>query len=255
MPRPDITPIEKTERERPGGLEAVTTEQHPSFVLVGISHVSGKTRLFESEMEHSHFIRLTIQTCERERDLHRSWLHGRQTIVEVDMSLAQWGAIVSSPNQGSGKPATLTRFHHPEGLPEGMTPEAEWEPQLAHTHREVRDAGTRALSKITEAFERYQEAIDQKLGAKEVKSRRHHLQCMIANGPGNMEFAAKSLTEHVEEVVTKARGDIESMVQQAVIAGESLELEAGHTIAGRLLGAAPSDEEHVVEDAEVVEDD
>ena len=247
MARPPVTPIEKTETTSPG-RDRVVRESHPSFCLVGVSFIQGRTRLFESEMEHQHFIRLTIQTCDRERDLHRSWLYGRSTLIEVDMSLAQWGAIVSSPNQGTGQPATLNRFHAPEGLPQGAIPEAEWEPQLAHSHREVKEAGTHALEKITKAMDAYQQAIDGKLGAKIIKERRSHLQAMIRNGPGNMEFAAKSFTEHVENVVTKARGDIETMVQHAIVAGQPLELEEGGVLAERLLGSG----DRPVEATEVV---
>lgn len=250
MPRPPVTPIEKTETTSPG-RDKVVRESHPSFCLVGVSFVSGKTHLFESELEHQHFIRLTIQTCDRERDLHRSWLYGRKTLVEVDMSLAQWGAIVSSPNQGTGQPATLVRYHKIDELPNGQIPEAEWEPQLAHSHREVHEAGKHVLDKITRAFEEYQQAIDEKLGAKVIKERRHHLKCMIANGPGSMEFAAKSFTEHVEKVVTKARGDIETMVQHAALAGQPLQLADGGALADRLLGSGDSREV----EAEIIEAD
>jgi hypothetical protein len=61
-----------------------------------------------------------------------------------------------------------------------------------------------------------------------------HLKAMIDNAPSNMEYAAVSLSEHAENVVQKARHDIEAMVvnkaQQLGIDPAELtmpELEAG----------------------------
>lgn len=235
MARPPITPIEKTPSSFPG-RDNVETERHPSWVLVGVSKISGRTRLFESELEHQHYIRLRVETAERERDLHRSWLSSDKTILEIDMSLSQWGAIVSSPNQGTGNPATLVRFHHPEGLPEGPTPEAEHESQLARSFQEVKESGHRMLEYVREAQEAVQEAFDNNLGKKVMRERLNRLQSMVQNAPNNMEFAAKSLTEHIDNTVSKARADIETMVQAAIIAGEPMQLESGSTIAGRLIG-------------------
>lgn len=237
MARPEITPIIKTEGV--GVLGERTRESHPSFALVGVSYISSSppgVHLFESELQHQRFIRLSIMTAERERDLHRSWLHGRKTIIEVDMSLAQWGAIVSSPNHGQGQPATLSRYHKLDDLPEGMTPQPPFEPQLARSHEEVREAGAHALEKIREAQQAVQDAFDNNLSKKVLRERLHTLQCMVDNGPGNMEFAAKSFTKHVEEVVTKARGDLETMVQQAALQSQHLQIEDGSALADRLLG-------------------
>ena len=52
------------------------------------------------------------------------------------------------------------------------------------------------------------------------------LKIVTENLPSNMEFAAKSMTEHVENVVTKARSDIEGMVVRA--AAEGIALEGAH---------------------------
>jgi hypothetical protein len=133
--------------------------------------------------------------------------------MEWDMSMAQWGAFVSSFGDGTGVPATL-RFLGDSGT-RGIVPAAPFESRLAESHAEVREAGNRAAAAVAEAFAAYKE--------KKTAGNLRHLEAMIRNMPANMEFAASSLTKHVETVVTKARADIEAMVRDqraALEAGE-----------------------------------
>ena len=64
-------------------------------------------------------------------------------------------------------------------------------------------------------------------GRKEMAELMRSLELAHAGVPSNMEFAAKSLTEHVENVVTKARADIEGMAMLAAQEGREL---GGHNI-------------------------
>jgi hypothetical protein len=145
--------------------------------------------------------------------LNHDYKHGSTTLLEFDMSQAQWGAFVSSFGNGSGVPATLSFFN-------GRVPQAPAESRLALSHKEVRDAGTKVVAEVREDFEALQKAINDKMGMKEIRSRMHTLECRINNTPANMEFAAKSLTKHSENVVTKARSDIEGMILMAQRQGQ-----------------------------------
>lgn len=208
MPRPEDTEIRIDERG---------DETHESWLLVRAGRISAApgAQLFDSEIKHQHFIRVEIDRCSRKRDLNHDWHHGRETIMEFDMSEAQWGAFVSSFGIGSGVPATLNFFRIPEDVPEGLTPQPPGTSRLAESHREVREAGDVAVEKVVAAHAAVMEAFEAKAGRKVMGECLHTLTCMINNAPANMEFAAKSLTEHVEKVVTKARADIEGMALRA----------------------------------------
>ncbi len=181
-------------------------ESHESWLSIGASKVqSTGARLFNSEITHNHFVTVTISRCKRQRTLNRDWKHATQTLMEFAMSHAQWGAFVSSFGDGNGVPATLLRDHS------GLVPQAPAESRLGESAREVHDAGDKALAGINESYVAMEEAFERGASKREMRELIRDLKYRIANAPKNMEFAATSLTEHVENVVTKARADFEAM--------------------------------------------
>lgn len=202
-------------------------ETHPSWILISFnntSHGPPGADLFDSEISHQHTVSLKITRCERKRHLNRDWFHPREVILEARMSKSQFGAIVSSFGQGVGVPATL------EYLNGEQIASAPVERRLDESHREVRQAGERALSKILEAEKALQEAYERRAGRKELTPLLNDLHHAIRNAPANMEFAASSLTEHVEKVVTKARADVEGMVLSALAGSGATELPEGSSL-------------------------
>jgi hypothetical protein len=69
---------------------------------------------------------------------------------------------------------------------------------------EVRDAADKATAAVASAFDEY----EKHKNAANLRT----LKYAIANMPANMTFAAKSLSEHAENVVQRARADVEAMV-------------------------------------------
>lgn len=213
MPRPESTEIIVHEDG---------TEEHPSWLLVRANRISSTgTRLFDSEIKHQHYIRVTVSRCTRTRDLYQDWLHSTQILIEIDMSEAQWGAFVSSFGNGSGVPATLST------LMGKQVPGTPVDSRLNQSHEDVHNAATKAVEEVKQAHRAVAEAFNENMGKKVMRDRMNMLNSRIQNLPANMEFAAKSLTEHTENVVTKARADIEAMSYQA--AKSSTEIESGLT--------------------------
>lgn len=178
-------------------------EEHPAWVLIGASRVSSSPPgavLFDSDIRHQHYVVVTLKPAERKRELNRDWIMGtRVPIVQVAMSEAQWASFVSSMNTGDGVPATLTWR---EGV--GDVPGMPHEPRLAVSMDEVRSAAERAQEQVAAAFAAYKEH--------KTAGNLRTLEAAIANMPSNIAFAASSLTEHAENVVQRARADIEAFV-------------------------------------------
>lgn len=205
MPRP-VQPPTVDERENEG---------HPAWGLLGMSRVTsggtgGGAHLFDSDVQHQHYVIVRLSRAKRRRELHRDWTYGSEDIVEIAMSEAQWASFVSSANIGDGVPVTIRRL-----MREDM-PDFPHEPRLGESVREVRNAATRALIQIDEAMEKY-------LAHKTVGNLRD-LQSAIRNAPANMAFAAESLSEHAENVGQRLRADIEAMV---VAKAQQLGIEPG----------------------------
>lgn len=177
-------------------------EEHPAFATVNVNRASVSppgASLFDSEIQHAHVVTLKISTASRKRGLHHDWIHPDRQIVEIMMSEAQWGGLVSSFGDGAGTPVTLTYTRE-----DGVIPSIEQQPRLALSAAETRNAANEAVREVEEAMAAYK--------AHKTVGNLRTLQARIDNLPSNLEFAAKSLTEHTERVVQKARADIEAMV-------------------------------------------
>lgn len=202
-------------------------EEHPSFGVARLyrARCSPARRLFDSSIGHHEYVRLEIARATRTRSLHRDWIHGEvDTLIEVNMSLTQWGALVSSFNHGSGSPVTIARVGR-----ERM-PEADHVSRLAVTAREVSEAATVRTEQIRGAVEAIESAFEARAGRREMADLIRDLSVAVGNLPSNMRYVADSLTEHAEDVVSKARADIEAAQQYpAGLAGSIVsvpELEA-----------------------------
>jgi hypothetical protein len=177
---------------------------HPAWVLIGASRMSHSPPgavLFDSDVRHQHYVVIKLVEASRERHLSRDWIHGRQAIVEVALSEAQWASFVSSMNVGDGVPATLLWR---ESLDDPRIPGMPYEPRLKESMAEVHNAGVAAQASVLEAFTQYSES--------KTKENLTSLKHAIENMPANMDFAAQSLSEHAENVVQRARADIGAFV-------------------------------------------
>jgi hypothetical protein len=179
-------------------------EHHPAWATIGASRgqvmgTGGGAVLFDSDVRHQNVITVRVMTAGRKRDLSHDHIAPEQQIVEVVMSEAQWASFVSSMNTGNGVPCTLLGRESDMQVP-GMP----YAPRLQESMDEVRGAADRTFSKIQEAFEAYD--------AHRTAANRRALKFAIKNATANVAFTAKSLNEHTENVVNKARADVEAMV-------------------------------------------
>lgn len=188
-------------------------EHHPAFGVAAISRSQGSKRtLFQSDLQHNHTINLTISGAKRKRDLNSDWVHPDESIVEVEMSLAQWGALVSSMGIGSGVPVTIRRRPADKSV---STTELPYEPRMITNLEEVHTTTKKTLSEVQAAFDELDEAIESKAGVKVIREKRRNLRFAIANAGPNAEHAVKSLIRAGDKVVNQARADVEAHVLQA----------------------------------------
>lgn len=219
--RPKVTPT----------LDEHGHEVHPAWVVVGASRGSVSPPgavLFDSDIRHQHVITVQVSEAHRSRDLNRDWIGGGKRIMEFTMSEAQWASFVSSMNSGTGVPATLD-FR--ESADDPHVPGMPFDPRLAHSMDEVRNAATKAQEDVRRAYDAYTE----KKTAENLRS----LKAAIDNMPSNLRFAAESLSEHAENVVQRAKADIEAFV---INKAEQLGIEPSE-IGTLQLGAGESETE------------
>jgi hypothetical protein len=181
-------------------------EVHPAFGMISAhrgqygSSKPGEAGavLFDSDIKHQETITVTIYHASRKRDLHHDWVHPHQQFVEVELSLAQWASFVSSMNT-TGVPCTVRQTEtdfYVDALP--------YAPRLAETMKETHDAAERAFADVKKAFLIVKE--------KPTKANIRDLEIALQNATPNVDFAGKQLVKQAEDVVQKARADIEAMV-------------------------------------------
>jgi len=190
----------------PPVTDARGNEHHPAFGMLSVNRVTSShgISLFQSDLAHRSTIRITLETASRTRDLNHDWVHGEKHLVEVEMSLAQWASVVSSIDT-SGVPVTIRALpgdHNIDGIP--------FAPRMAESLAEVRAATARSFSRIQEALKKYEETPNSPVAAKRAALRQLHY--AVEGTEGTLTFAAESMEAHAENVVQKARADVEAMV-------------------------------------------
>src|SRR5262245_60626587 len=98
-------------------LTSETIERHPAYGQIGASRVSGQTFLYGTDFAHQNYIIIEISRSELHRGLSNDWPFGRDKLIELALSEAQWATFVSSLNCGQGVQCTLTDFNR-ESIPQ-----------------------------------------------------------------------------------------------------------------------------------------
>jgi len=193
-------------------LDSYGAETHPGFGMIKANRVSssGGVSLFDSEIKHQHFVSITLSGATRKRELNRDWIYERDQIIEVWLSEAQWAQLVSSMNAG-GTPMTIHR-----DATGALVPEIPFEPRLGLSRQEVHDTVAKLLDDIKKKLAHVEE--------KPSKANITALHHAVANAVANADYAVKTMDEHTEKSVAKARADIEAIVANAVLRGANLAL-------------------------------
>ena len=188
-----------------------TRETHPAFAVAIVGRGHGTSRpLFQSDLQHNQTITLSIHRAERGRELNRDWVHPTAQIIEMEMSLAQWGALVSSVGVGSGVPVTL-RVTESDPLVSDLP----YEPRIAANLAEVEGSVEKLIADASKQLDVLTEAIEQKQGAKAIRDALRNLRAILDNAPANAKHAVSSMVRAAESVVSQARSDIEAHVLNA----------------------------------------
>lgn len=197
-----------TKKPGHGGMGEEVT-RHPAFAQIAASRVSGRTALYDSDFDHNAYMTIAIRRSELHRSLANDWHFGREELIHVAMSEAQWATFVSSPNMGSGVPCTI-QYVAGELVP-GLPPP---QPRAKQFHRELTDA----VAASVEAIAALEKAIDQ-LGLSKAKMTavRDLLHIARARINSTAPFIAEQFEEHMEKTVERAKAEIHGYMNGALV--------------------------------------
>jgi len=95
-------------------MEDSKVYKHPSYGMAQFCRISGSSRkLFGSSVsDHTNTIVLRIAQGEREFSLHEDrYYSDNKTLIEVELSAAQFAGMLTTMNIGSGVPCTIRRVN------------------------------------------------------------------------------------------------------------------------------------------------
>lgn len=214
-------------------------EQHPSYGMIGVHHVTGAANLVGSDFHHHNFVSLQIHRGQRHRDLSRDWWSTRDELIEVWLTEAQFVEMVGRPNMGSGIPCTIHRVAG-ESQPDPPPPEK----RKTQGHADLRETAKKAQDAMREMLAVIEVGItDGKIGKKRLEQMAFSLRCQVENFAPNMEFVMNSFDEAMDETINRAGVEIEATIAQVAMRLGIDEMKRIGAQGPRLIGDAPEGRE------------
>jgi len=238
-------PYKRTETVN-SSLDTEFEEEHESFGMVSIGRIQGGRHLFGSSIEqHGTFFRLSITQASVKHSLSRDWYHGNlKTLIEIDLSPAQFAEMITSLNMGGGVPCTINSILHErmEDPPPGERTEAE---KIQKTFRLKMKT---LVGFLKEKVETTRTLLDKKTLSKDDKKEiiwavEKALQEIQSNAP----FVLESFQEASEKVSATVKAEIEAFMALSLhkLGVESLQnrLGSGPSVPALPGIVAPDEEE------------
>jgi hypothetical protein len=208
-------PVSETTRPGPGGDQEVV-RSHPAFGVIRASRFQGgHFQLFGSPIKHNGGVTIQLSKAVEYYSLHRSWMHGTETIAEITLSEAQWATFVSTLNVGSGVPCTVRMAAEGPLDPKPLIQEDSWAEKRS---ADLRDKVAEDLGRLREAVRELDEVLKRPTIRKsDLQTVRHLLLKAVDQAPGSYQFAADSVTEHTEELVQAAKAEVSAFVTRMAV--------------------------------------
>lgn len=214
-------------------MDDENTLSHESYTLVGFHRLtsSGRRRLFGSAItDHGSTMVLRVRRAKHRHSLGRDWFSGEgRPLIEVELSAAQFSALLTTMNVGEGVPATLRSL-------DGR--QIQDPPDVPLEHEQVEAQFKKGLQTWLSRLKKEREDLIQildrsKLSKSDKDAIKAHLTRIIMEVESNIPFAAESFKEAAVKITSAAKAEVDAFVTHMT---QSLGLEAFRE---RLLGQGP----------------
>jgi len=203
----DNESIPVTVETRPNDALGNTVETHPSFgqVVIGRRTSNIVNTLYGSLTGTSNIIYLEISTSEKISDNYDERYFCRDRIIEVEMTPAQFSEMITSINNGSGTPVTISSLMGRHiARPEIDLIGTRIEQQVSITFKNYK-------TKISATFKRMEELLNQKsLKQSEIKELKILYSQLLQDINSNLPFLMSVINENVDKSVSQAKIEIDA---------------------------------------------
>ncbi len=223
------------------GMESINeVKEHPSFGMIGVSRRSanGVTPLFGSNIQHQHTFTITIKRAENNRHLNTDWFHGKEQLMEIEMSGAQFLEMMTSFNMGDGIPCTIRQFNHIN------YPDPPYENPLDTFQKEfdvtMKNLGKECASIVEDCIKLLKEKPS--IGKADRDFIMNGISKLMQEVTSNIPFVNQQFSKSVEKTVSQAKNEIETFLTHRMV---SLGIDAAKTNPELFLGTKIDDNKQI----------
>ena len=208
-------------------------ERHDSWGMVGIYHQHhGGRELFGSDVTNHNTICLKIKTAQCARDLGRDWIMGDKTLIEISLSANQFADLLTNTNVGDGVPCTIEYT-----VDKGVIEYKPQKPKLEIIEEERDELAEKTVSDLESSIAMVKELIANKKLSKsageELLSKMGGAYSSLVGG--SKEFFKKQAKQEVDDMVTEAKRQVQSYVDNKIYSTGLNMLQAGF-VSPQLIG-------------------
>ena len=197
------------------GLSDETVETHESYGMAVINRSqSSGTNLFGSLATHHSFITLSIKRAERHRHLAMDWYHGREELIEIEMSHSQFAEMITSPGIGDGIPCTI-RTHDGKLLEACPKPE-EMNSKYAEDLKKTTAETVSTLKQLSQQLGQALLPGEKTLNKTELKALLSQIQSALNSITDSIPFIEKQFNEEMEVQRDKMVGELEAVAMHLI---------------------------------------
>lgn len=204
----------KNKTTKSEGLDGSERESHPAFGMAQFNRGGGsRRRLFGSAVRCDEVMRLTISVGMVEFSLHEHRYYGGETLIEVEMSAAQFAELITRHNINSGTPCTIT-FLKDQGRIADIPEEHKTEPEKITD--EFKGKAKELGRQMEDLLKDAKEKLSKPMTAADRKAVLWSIEKFAQDVSANLPFLMDQLKESAAKVVHEAKKEVEAFVDSAV---------------------------------------
>jgi hypothetical protein len=187
---------------------------HPAYGCISCSRISGHASLVGSELQHQHYIRLSVSRAKKYRSFHEDRFFGNQRdIVEVYLSEHQWASFVASMNLGSSVPCTIG-YGPPDECPIEMKPAIKEPNKHDLSQKELKDYASELVQDMRAELAKLEELASASGSISKValRERLKTFGMAVQGVCSNLPFHVDQHKEMMEKNVQAAKSDVEGYI-------------------------------------------
>lgn len=167
---------------------------------------------FGTEIKSMTPIRIDINEAEKVRDFSRYYYYPRRKIISIELTPVQWAEFLTSPNQYSGVPCTITQIYDKRIE---RPSDSKFKEHYNAEANEAIDNFKKSFDKIGDYLENAI-ASGKPLGKKALEELLGSVKTLKENTVSNLNFVRDSFEEDMEEITVKAKAEFNAYCENRV---------------------------------------